>query len=115
MFYRFLDKKYRDQMREHALSDDDIITASWTLKNKQKKSVILYAVLTIVFCVLMLAAGIAQYMIKQVDPVRLVPAMILAVVMVVVLGYFMPIGIFRIQFNRELKNNYPHLYDRCKL
>lgn len=102
-------------MREHALSDDDIITTSWTLKNKQKKLVILYVVLTIIFCVLMLAAGIAQYMIRQTSLTRLLPAVILAIVMVVVLGYFMPIGIFRIQFNRELKNNYPHLYDRCKL
>lgn len=113
MFYRTLNERFRELMRTHAISDDELRQAADEMKAKQKKSFIIYVVTVAIFSILMIGAGIIQPMIKPIQNIWF--GIFLSIAVAIIAGYFLPIGILRIQFNRELKKDYPHLYDELKL
>ena len=113
MFYRYLNEQFRRMMRNHELTDDELMQAADKMKAKQKKTFIAYVIIEIVIVILFIAAYIWEQ--KNSDtPVEL-GACILAIVVFIVGGYVLPMGILKFQFNRELKKDYPNLYEECKL
>lgn len=115
MLIRTLNQRFRELMRAHALSDEELRQAADEMRAKQKKNFIIYVITVSIASVLMIAAGIIQPMIKPMDMGRVWSGIILFIALAVVAGYFLPIGILKIQFNRELKKDYPQLYDEIKL
>lgn len=116
MYFRYLKRQFRDQMRAHALNDDDIRQASCQMKAKSKKNFIIGMVCYAGFIVLMLAAGIFEYMTKTDFTLsRLIEGMVLLIITGFVAAYILPVGLLKFQFNKELKSTYSHLYHECKL
>jgi len=113
MRIRTLNKDFKSSMREHALSDEELKQAADEMKAKQKKTFIAYVIGIIIVAVLMVAAYIWEQ-VNSATPVELSVA-VLTIAVFIVAGYFVSVGIFKIQFNGELKKDYPHLYDECKL
>ena len=113
MFYRYLNEKFRQMMRDHALTVDELRQAAEKMKAKQKKTFITYVIIEMIIIILFTAAYIWEQNNSD-TPVGL-GACVLAVALFAVGGYVLPIGILKFQFNSELKKDYPHLYEECKL
>ena len=113
MFYRYLNEQFRRQMRNHELTDDELRQAADKMKAKQKKTFIAYVIIEIIIAILFTLAFIWEKQNSD-TPVEL-SAIIITIVFFVVGGYVLPMGILKFQFNRELKKDYPHLYEECKL
>lgn len=113
MRIRTLDEGFKRTMREHALSDEELKQAADEMKSKQKKAFIAYVIGIIIVSVLMVVAYLVELE-NSGTPVGL-SAAVLTLAVFIVAGYFVSVGIFKIQFNGELKKDYPHLYDECKL
>ena len=116
MYFRYLKKEFRDLMRSHALSDDDVRQAADKMKRKSKKTFII-GMVCYAICMVLIAMGfIAEYKMKpDFGLSNAVTGMALCIVLGFVLAYILPVGLLKFQFDRELKNTYPHLYDECKL
>ncbi|MBO4604659.1 MAG: hypothetical protein J5657_05115 [Clostridiales bacterium] len=115
MFYRYLSEKFRNLMRTHSLSDDELRQAAGELKAKQKKTFIGYIILAPLFSVLLIGAAIWETGNGTNNPSSLWTGVVLAIILAFAGGYFLLMGLLKFQFNRELKKDYPHLYDECKL
>ena len=101
------------EMQEHALSDEELKQAADKMKAEQKKSLITHVIAVVIVAVLMVAA----YLLEQEHsntPVELSAAITVLVVFIAA-GYYCAVGKFKIRFNKELKKDYPHLYEECKL
>jgi len=117
MFFRTLNSKFRELMRQHALSDDELRQSSVEMKIKQKKTMIGFIIsmigLTILF-IWNICSQIKNDTLADPLPLEITYTTILIIV-IGILGYFFTMGVFKIQFNKELKANYPELYDELKL
>lgn len=117
MFYRFLNARFKEDMRTHSLSEDELRQAAGDLKKKQKKMFIWWIVAT-VFVDGLLIYYITSQAIKGLNtdpiPVEIVCTTLLSIA-VCLLFYFAFLGIIKIQFNKALKNYYPDLLNELKL
>lgn len=117
MFFRSLNDRFRKLMRDHELSDDELRQSATAMKSKQKRTFIGYVIGMIVLAGLFVMHFFEQYNHPtNSDPFWL--TVLGGIILVIVCGvvfYFFTVGVFKIQFNKELKKDYPHLYDELKL
>ena len=117
MFWRTLNGKFRNLMRNHELSDEELRKASDDLKSTQQKVFIGYVIGMLILVGLFIWHIIEQYYHPtNTDPFYV--TVLGAIILIIVAGvffYFITMGIIKIQFNNELKKDYPHLYDEIKL
>ena len=116
MFYRYLDSKFKAEMKAHSLSDDELRQASEGMKAKSNKYFKIGMVCYAIIVILMTGGTIWEYMMKpELSLGRAISYVVISIVFGYFVAYFLPVGIVKFEFNHVLKNTYPHLFDECKL
>ena len=117
MLYRYLNARFKEQMKARLLSEDELREAAGGLKKKQKNMFIWWIVAT-VFIDGLLIFNLIDRIIKGTNPDSLPVSIAGTALLCIIVGafiYFALLGVIKIQFNKALKENYPELLDELKL